>query len=158
MVKSNVLASSLVAAAGIAPKQANAMTPPTDQPVTDIKLQEIVGDPGEQKGIFSQTSPSVGNELLANPLSPLQGDDIFFTYLVPGARFASHDGQWFEIDNYDWEGAVELHNVWYPRQHGIVSVQDVRRSIAQWIHPIQQTVPPIPAGVDYGVAETRIVK
>jgi hypothetical protein len=156
MIKSNVLASSLIAFAGIAPKQANAMTPPTDQPVLDIKLQAIVGDSGEQKGIFSQTSPEIGNELLANPLSPLQGDDLFFTYMVPGSRFAAHDGSWWEIEDYDFEGAVGIRNVWYPRQRGVVSVQDVRRSIAQWVHPIQQTVPPIPKGVDYGVLDVRV--
>jgi hypothetical protein len=33
--------------------------------------------------------------------------------------------------------------------NAIVSVYDVRRSIAAWIEPVQQTVPPMPLGVNY---------
>lgn len=156
MLNSRKLATSLALVAGIGEKTANALSS-RPEVAGDAKLQAIVGAPGEQMGIFSQTHPDVGNTLHANPLSPLQGDDIFFTYMIPGARFSAHDGSWWEIDAYDWEGAVELHNVWYPRQRGVVSVQDVRRSIYAWIAPVQQSVPPIPVGVDYGVAETRIV-
>jgi hypothetical protein len=159
MIDSMTLASSLAAAAGMGSKTASIYAPVLEKPPVDAKLQAIIGDPGEQQSIFAQTSPDVGNHLLPNPFSPFQGDEVFFTYLIPGARFASHDGQWFEIDAYSFgEGSVSIHNVWYPRMSGIVSVQDIRKSIAQWIHPVQQTVPPIPIDVDYGVIETRIVE
>jgi len=156
MVNSKVLASSLVAAAGLGSKQASALTPLSDMPVADVVLQEIVGEPNDRKSTFAQTSPAIGNTQIANPFTPFQGDDVFFTYLIPGVRFQSHDGQWFEIDSYDAENEIEIHNVWYPRQRGVVSVQTLRKAIFAWIHPVQVTLPPIPVGVDYGTLDVKV--
>jgi hypothetical protein len=129
-------------------KQAGILVP--EQAVSNAKLQDIVGVAEDALSIFAQTSPPPGVGEIDNPLSPIHGDQIFFTYLWVGARFQSHDGQWWEIDEYDGWGKIGLHNVWYPRMQAIVSVADVRRSIYAWIEPIQQVVPPAPAGVVYG--------
>ena len=127
MVNSTTLASTLASAAGV--KTANAMTPRTDMPVTDEKLRLLVGEMGEQRSTFAQINPGIGNNLEADPNSPLQGDDTFFTYLMPGAQMQDLNGDFWEIDSYDFEGAVEIHDVWRPRRRGVVSVQDIRRSI-----------------------------
>lgn len=128
-------------------KQAGILVP--EQAVSNSKLQDMVGLAGDATSIFAQTSPRSGEGQMDNPMSPIHGDEIFFTYLWVGARFQSHDGQWWEIDEYDGWGKIGLHNVWYPRMQAIVSVDDVRRSIYAWIEPIQQVVPPAPAGVSY---------
>jgi hypothetical protein len=155
MVNSTTLAQTLASAAGV--KIANAMTPRTDMPVTDEKLRLLVGEMGEQKSTFAQINPGIGNNLEADPNSPLQGDDIFFTYLMPGSQFCDRNGSYWEIDTYDWEGMLELHDIFLPRRRGVVSITDVRRSIAMWTVPVLQVVPPVPVGVDYGVVETREV-
>jgi hypothetical protein len=130
-----------------------------DHPETNLELQNILGDPDDQVVTpFTQFSPNPGGNLMANPMSPHGGDDTFWAYMIPGAKFQAHDGsQWIILD-YTFEGAVELQNVWYPRLCPIVSVQDVRRSIAAWIEPVQVIVRPAPAGVDYGSLATTVKK
>ncbi len=158
MLDSKTLANSLSRFAGIGGRTtASALTPPTDQPLTSEKLQLIVGDPGQQRSTFYQVTPGEGGQLLANPLTPLQGDEIFYMGLQPGSRFSAHDGSWWEITEYDWGDQVTVVNVWYPRVFGVCSVADIRKAIYAWIEPFQQVVPAVPIGVDYGVLETRAV-
>ncbi len=122
------------------------------------ELQRMVGDPDDVAvGVFSQMKPNPGTLQLPNPLSPIEGDEIFFTYLWPGAVFQSHDGQQWQIEAYDWTGQIEITNRWYPRMHAQVSVYDVRRSIHSWVEPIQQLVPPAPPGVRYDAQPVRVV-
>lgn len=160
MLDAKTLSISLTSFVGIGEsKQANAFTKVDDIPVDNAKLQEIIGDPDTYPISWStQFKPADGTTLQANPLSPLQGDEVFFSGLFDGARFQANDGSWWDVENYDWEGAVTIRNVWYPRIEAVVSIQDVRRSIHSWIEPFLQRVPPMPAGVDYGVVETRQVK
>jgi hypothetical protein len=140
-----------------AEKRANALTHDRDQIITQ-SLQDIVGEDRSPVSAFGQTSPDLGHGLLANPLSPLQGDEIFWTYCMSGAIFQSHDGQVWEIQSYAGEGTVEVMNLWYVRQRGFVSIQDLRKSIYAWIDPVQLRVPPPPAGVDYGTLDVRVVQ
>lgn len=130
-----------------------------DKPEIDKKLQETVGDNKDEAiSTFSQFAPNPGNSQKANPLSPVEGDDIFFTYMIPGAIFQAHDGSLWNILDYEWDGRVEIENVWYPREHAQVSLDDIRRSIHAWVTPVQQTVPPPPEGVTYGAQSVKIVK
>jgi hypothetical protein len=129
-----------------------------DHPPINVDIQVMVGDPSDiATSTFSQFKPSPGEDQLASPLSPIQGDEIFFTYMIPGAVFQSHDGQQWEIEQYTYQGQVEISNRWYPRLHAQVSIYDIRRSIHSWVEPIQQLVPPIPAGVNYDAQPVRIV-
>jgi hypothetical protein len=97
---------------------------------------------------FAQTAPGVQTQL-PNPLSPIMGDVDFFTYLIPGAVFEAHDGSQWTITAYDWDGRVEIQNRWYPRQIANISTNDVRRSIAMWVEPVNVKVPdPLP-GITY---------
>ena len=129
-----------------------------EQPNADTTLQAIIGDPADARSsTFVQFKPNPGTMQLPNPLSPIEGDDIFFSYMWAGAVFQSHDGKEFMIDSYLSPNEIEITNRWYPREHAIVSISDVRRSIHQWIEPIQQVVPPPPPGVDYAALPVRIV-
>jgi hypothetical protein len=129
------------------------------EPEGNPELQRMVGDPDDTYvSNFAQLKPNPGTLQLPNPLSPIEGDEIFFTYLIPGAVFQSHDGQQWIIEAYDWTGQIEITNRWYPRMHAQVSVYDVRRSIDQWVEPIQQNVPPAPPGVRYDAQPVRIVE
>jgi hypothetical protein len=144
---------------GLVAKEANAFTSIEEQPLDSLKLQEIIGDPDTQPLSWnSQSKPSTGDTLVRDPNSPIEGDDIFFNGLFEGARFADKNGDWWDILSYDWEGAVTIQNVWRPRIVAVVSIQDIRRSIHSWTEPILQRVPPLAAGVDYGIVETREVK
>lgn len=144
---------------GLVTKEANAFTSLEEQPGINAKLQEIVGDPDTEPLSWSaQFKPSTGDTLQYDPNSPLEGDEIFFSGLFDGARFSDKNGDWWDILSYEFEGAVMIQKVWYPRIQGPVSVQAVRASIHSWIEPFLQRVPPPPAGVDYGVLETRVVK
>jgi hypothetical protein len=128
---------------------------------TTPALQRMVGDPDDQVVTpFSQFKPNPGTMQLPNPLSPIQGDNTFFSYLIAGARFQAHDGSWWEIIDYNFQNySIELENVWYPKIHAVVSVWDVRRSIHSWIEPVQIIVPPPPPGnQDYDVQRVKIVK
>jgi hypothetical protein len=123
------------------------------------ELQSLVGDPDDVAiGVFSQKRTNPGSLQLPNPLSPIQGDEVFFTYLWPGAVFQSHDGQQWVIEAYDFYGQIEITNRWYPRQRAQVSLMDIRHSIDQWVEPIQQVVPPAPPGVNYDAQNVRIVE
>lgn len=157
MFDSKTLTRSLLGFVGVAePKQANAFTTVDEVPVDNAKLQEIVGDPDTHRLSWStQTKPSTGDTLQFNPNSPLQGDDVFFSGLFDGARFQDKDGEWWDVENYDWEGAITIRNVWRPRTEAIISIQVLRNCIHSWIEPFLQRVPPPPAGVDYGVVQTR---
>lgn len=129
-----------------------------DIPNSNPELQRMVGDPDDVRvSTFAQTKPNPGSLQLPNPLSPIEGDEVFFAYMIPGAVFQSHDGSQWNILDYPWQGMVHIENRWYPRINAQVSVYDVRRSIDQWVEPIQQTVPPPPPGVDYGTLKVRIV-
>lgn len=159
MLNAKTLANSLTATLGTKGKKANAYTDPTDVPVASVDLQSIIGDPDTDPLSFSvQTHPSTGETLLNNPLSPVEGDEAFFSGLMDGSRFQANDGSWWDIVEYNWEGAVMIQDAWHPRTRVVVSIQDVRRAIHSWISPFQQRVPPPPPGVTYSVVETRQVK
>jgi hypothetical protein len=129
-----------------------------DRPNSSAKLQGMVGDPDDYRtSTFAQFSPNPGTMQLPNPLSPIEGDQIFFAYMIPGAAFQAKDGSQWNILDYPWQGMVHIENRWYPRINAHVNLNDVRRSIDQWVEPIQQTVPPPPPGVDYGALQVKIV-
>ena len=129
-----------------------------DHPNADQELQAMVGDPDDTRAsTFAQFVPNPGTMQLPNPLSPVEGDEIFFAYMIPGAVFQAHDGSQWQIDGYDSPDQIEIYNRWYPRIHGVVAIGDIRRSIDQWVEPIQQTVPPPPPGVDYAALPVKIM-
>lgn len=130
-----------------------------DHPSSSTDLQAVVGDPLDQPiSPFAQYHPNMGNMQTPNPLSPIQGDETFFMYLIPAAVFQSHDGQQWVIDSYTGGSyGVGLYNRWYPRQRAFVNVDDVRRSIHSWIEPVQVVVPPPPPGVTYYGQPVRVI-
>ena len=129
-----------------------------DCPNSDQELQAMVGDPSDVRtSTFAQFKPNPGTLQLPNPLSPVEGDEIFFAYMIPGAVMQAHDGTQWNIMSYGAPDEIEIENRWYPRQHGIVSIGDIRRSIDQWVEPIQQTVPPPPPGVDYSALPVKVM-
>jgi hypothetical protein len=137
-------------------KTARVLDESDDQNVNP-ELQAMVGDPDDARiSTFAQFQPNPGTMQLPNPLSPLQGDEVFFAYMIPGAIYQAHDGSQWEIVDYPWAGYVWIENKWYPRLQGRVSINDVRRSIEQWVEPIQQFVPAPPPGVDYGAQLVKI--
>lgn len=124
----------------------------------DPNLQTMVGDPDDVRtSTFVQFKPNPGTMQMPNPLSPVEGDEIFFAYMIPGAVFQAHDGTEWWIESYGSSDQIEITNRWYPRVNAVVSINDIRRSIHQWIEPITQTVPPPPPGVDYGALPVKIV-
>jgi hypothetical protein len=130
----------------------------SDLPNSNPELQSMVGDPDDARiSTFAQMKPNPGNMQLPNPLSPVEGDEIFFAYMLPGAKFQAHDGSQWNILDYPWQGKVQIENVWYPRINAQVSLNDIRRSIEQWVEPVQQFVPAPPPGVDYGALPVKIV-
>lgn len=130
-----------------------------DKPETNDKLQDTAGSYQDQAtSTFTQFKPDSLNGTKANPMSPVEGDEIFFTYMIPGAIFQANDGSLWNILDYEWDGRVEIENVWYPREHAQVSLDDIRRSIHAWVVPVQQTVPPPPEGVTYGAQTVKVVK
>jgi hypothetical protein len=156
-MKTNLL-NSLTSIAGLEDKTASILVS-DDLPAINIGLQNEVGDPYDTYiSTFSQFGPNPGNSLIPNDLSPTGGDDMFYMYLIPGAKFQAKDGsQWLIVD-YMSEGTVELENVWYPRLRPIISIQQLRKTISAWIEPVQVTIPEAPTGVDYGVLQVRVVK
>ena len=129
----------------------------SDLPNGNPELQAMVGDPDDYRtSTFAQTKPNPGHMQLPNPLSPVEGDEMFWAYMIAGAKFQARDGSQWNILDYPWQGMVEIENVWYPRIHAWVSVNDVRRSIEQWVEPVQQFIPPPPPGVDYGAMLVKI--
>lgn len=130
----------------------------TDGGNASAELQAMVGDPDDfRTSTFVQFKPNPGSMQLPNPMSPVEGDEIFFAYMIPGAAFQALDGSQWNILDYPWQGMVHIENRWHPRLQGQVSVNDVRRSIEQWIEPIQQYVPAPPPGVDYGALPVKIM-
>ena len=94
-----------------------------DHPSTNMELQFIVGDPDDTAiSTFAQFRPNPYSEQIPNPLSPIQGDEIFFMYLGAGSVFQDKSGAQWVIDDYSYNGAIELTNRWYPRMNAIVSV------------------------------------
>jgi len=143
--------------AGALAKSARILTE-EDEPNGNPELQKIVGDPDDfRTSTFAQFAPNPSNLQLPNPLSPVQGDEMFFAYMIPGAIFQAHDGSQWWVLSYDYKGQVEIENRWYPRIHAQVSVYDVRRSIDQWVEPVQVTVPPPPPGVSYDAQPVMVV-
>ena len=125
---------------------------------TDSTLQAMVGDPADARtSTFVQFQPNPGTMQLPNPLSPVEGDEVFFAYMIPGAIFQANDGSEWWILSYTAPDEVQIENRWYPRLNAIVSIGDIRRSIHQWVEPITQVVPPPPPGVDYGALPVKIV-
>lgn len=96
---------------------------------------------------FAQKAPGI-DTTMPNPLSPIMGDEVFFTYMIPGSVFEAHDGSQWIITAYEWDSRVEIQNRWYPRQIANVGTQDIRRSIAMWVEPVNVRVPP-PVAVQY---------
>jgi len=130
-----------------------------DHPNINPELQATVGDPDDHRTSWAiQTKPNPGVLQLPNPLSPVEGDEMFFMYMIPGATFQAHDGSQWTILEYTWDGAVHIENRWYPRLNAIVSIDHVRQSISQWVDPIQITVPAPPPGVDYSSLSVKVVK
>ncbi len=130
-----------------------------EQPNSDSGLQALVGDPADTRiSTFVQFKPNPGTMQMPNPLSPIEGDEVFFSYLIPGAVFQAHDGSEWWIESYTSPNQIEITNRWYPRTSPIVSINDIRRSIHQWVEPITQTVPPPPPGVDYSALPVKIVE
>jgi broad specificity phosphatase PhoE len=129
-----------------------------DHPNDDQELQAIVGDPLDTRtSTFAQFKPNPGTLQMPNPLSPIEGDEIFFAYMIPGAVFQAHDGSEWNILFYDNADSIQIENRWYPRITWYVSIGDIRRSIHQWIEPVTQTVPPPPPGVDYSSLPVKIM-
>lgn len=130
----------------------------SDLPNGNPELQSMVGDPDDYRtSTFAQFKPNPGNMQLPNPLSPIEGDEIFFSYMIPGAKFQARDGSQWSILDYPYQGIVHIENVWYPSLNAQVNLNDVRRSIEQWVEPIQQFIPAPPPGVDYGALPVKIV-
>ncbi len=129
-----------------------------DRPNSDQELQAMVGDPTDTRAsTFVQFKPNPGTVQLPNPLSPVEGDEIFFAYMIPGAAFQAHDGSQWNILYYGSPDEIQVENRWYPRINAIVAIGDIRRSIDQWIEPVQQTVPPPPPGVDYSSLPVKMM-
>jgi hypothetical protein len=130
-----------------------------DQPSANSKLQQTMGDSLDQPiSAFAQFYPNVGTMQMPNPLSPVEGDACFFTYMVPGAVFQSHDGQQWDVLDYNGGAyGVHIQNRWYPRLQAWVNLDDIRRSIHSWVEPVQVVVPPPPPGVNYIGQPVRIV-
>lgn len=153
---STALASVLISKAAVA-KEAELDLAETEVPTNDT-LQEIAGDPHlTYMSTFAQLAPFTGANGV-NPLSPTQGDEIFWAYFIPGAVFLDQNGQYWELQEITDSGRVILTNWWHPRIEMQVSVQDVRRSIQSWVEPIQQAVPPPPPGTNYDAQAVRIVE
>lgn len=96
----------------------------------------------------AQTSPE-SSVREPDALSPIGGDEVFFTYLIPGATFRAHDGSEWNVLFYHGTGHVEIENRWLPRQFAQVSVADIRRSIHSWIEPVLVRVPDPIKGLKY---------
>lgn len=130
----------------------------SDELGISAELQAMVGDPDDYRtSTYAQFNPNPGNMQLPNPLSPVEGDEIFYAYMIPGAKFQARDGSQWNILDYPYQGIVHIENVWYPRVNAQVNLNDIRRSIEQWVEPIQQYVPAPPPGVDYGALPVKIV-
>jgi len=123
-------------------------------PITHTKLAEAIADfvktvdTEVATSPFAQKAPGI-DSTQPNPLSPIMGDETFFTYLIPGSAFEAHDGSQWVITAYDWDSRVEIQNRWYPRQIANVGTSDIRRSIAMWVDPVNVKVPPPVAVADY---------
>jgi len=144
------LAETLAKTAGILCDEHTAINP---------DLQSLVGDPDDTAiSTFAQFKTNPGSLQMPNPLSPIQGDEIFFAYLWPGAVFQSHDGHQYNIEAYDFYGQFEITDRWYPRIRAQVSIMDIRKSIDQYVEPVQVTVPVMPPGVNYDAQNVRIVE
>ena len=130
----------------------------SDIPNSDPELQAMVGDPDDYRSSpFAQFKPNPGNMQLPNPLSPVEGDEMFFAYMMPGAKFQSRDGSQWNVLDYPWQGMVHIENVWYPHINAQVNLNDIRRSIEQWVEPVQVFIAPPPIGVDYGAMPVKIM-
>src|SRR5258708_4881028 len=59
----------------------------SDLPNGNPELQAMVGDPDDHRtSPFAQFKPNPGDTQLPNPLSPVEGDEMFFAYMIPGAK------------------------------------------------------------------------
>ena len=150
MIDAEALSETLAKTAGILGEEG--------RPNSDQDLQSIVGDPDDVRtSTFAQFKPNPGTMQLPNPLSPVEGDEIFFAYMMPWATFEAHDGSQWNILDYSSPDQINIENRWYPRINAIVSIGDIRRSIHMWLEPVQQTVPPPPPGVDYSALPVKVM-
>jgi hypothetical protein len=118
--------------------------------LADLAGVSVESPTNEATSWSSQTSPQVSSQTF-DPKSPLGGDNIFYSFLIPGAVFQDKNGDQWEILSYEWNGRVEIENRWYPSQSNAnVPVADIRRSIHSWVEPVQIKVPPPVPGVIYG--------
>lgn len=80
-----------------------------------------------------------------NFLSPVDGDQAFYTYFVPGAIFQAKDGSSWQVENLPTEGSglCRIRNIWYPREEATIPQQKIRETIDMWIYPVIQVVPAI---------------
>ena len=141
----------------VMPKTASALC--GDEQTINSDLQRMVGDPDDvRSSAFAQFKPNPGNLQLPNPLSPIEGDEQFFMYYWPGSVFQSHDGHQYIIEATEFNGRAEIVDRWYPRLRAEVSMYDIRRSIDQWVEPVQIPVPPPPPGVNYDAKPVRVVE
>lgn len=141
-------------------KKASVMKELDERPLVGInlELQNKVGDPDDSVSSWaSQSKPNPQNGQIDNPLSPLQGDDMFFTYIVPGAVFQSRDGNQFEILTPIENNRVRICNRWYPRRQAEVSLGDIRRSIVAIVEPVQLSFPDAPLNVNYDAQLVKVV-
>jgi hypothetical protein len=130
----------------------------SDIPNGNPELQSMVGDPNDYRSSpFAQFKPNPGSMQLPNPLSPIEGDEMFFAYMIPGASFQAKDGSQWNILDYPWQGVVHIENRWYPRINAQVNLNDIRRSIEQWVEPVQVFIAAPAPGVDYGSMPVKIM-
>jgi len=153
---SKTLTRSLVAAAGC--RTANALNADESR-IDNATLQEIIGDANTLPLSWSsQFGPSDGGGMKKDMNSPVQGDEIFWSGLMDGARFSDKNGAWWDIVSAPFEGAIVIQNVWYPRIKLFTDLQSLRTSIHSWLEPFLQRVPPPAPDLDYATILTRVVK
>lgn len=85
--------------------------------------------------------PTKKNPNAEAAMSPIGGDSLFYTYLVPGAVFQSKDGEYWDVENVADTGYIRIRNKYYPRQEATRHSSEIRKSIHAWVEPIQQIVP-----------------
>ncbi len=98
-------------------------------------LVDVSGVGDDPKPPSKEQSPS--------QTSPVGGDDVFYTYFLPGAIFQAKDGTLWMIDHISDMGMVRIINQWRPREQAVVPVQRIRETIAAYVDPVQIMVPPL---------------
>jgi len=81
----------------------------SDRPNSDPELRNC-RDPDDARISTSLSSPQSRGTLLPNPLSPVK-EMRYFRLSYSGAKFQSHDGSQWMIEDYPWQGMVQITNV-----------------------------------------------